>query len=809
MQIDKLKEYIEGLNEPQRAAVLATDGPVLVIAGAGSGKTRVLTLRIAYLIAKGVKPYNILALTFTNKAAREMKERIATIVGPDLAHQIWMGTFHSVFARILRAEASRLGLTSDFTIYDTSDSQSLIRSILKELGLDSDKKYTPKAVLGSISAAKNDLVLPDAYANNAKFSNADKLAGRSRTCEVYRRYIEECRKSNALDFDDLLLYTNILFRDCPEAVAKYQEKFPYILVDEYQDTNFSQYAIINRLAKAKQNICVVGDDAQSIYSFRGARIENILSFQKDYPSARLFKLEQNYRSTQNIVGAANKLIAHNVGQIPKNVFSNGDDGDKVDVWPCATDRIEAKKVVANIVIRMRTEAKRPNDFAILYRTNAQSRAIEEELRTAGVPYKIYGGMAFYQRAEVKDVLAYLRLIVNNNDTESLRRIINVPKRQIGDTTVDKVLAFARANNTTMWDVMSHPRLLEQTGINGPTQARISRFVALIDFLAQQASNMDAYPLAVEALSQSGLLQELNAKKEDPEGKDRFQNVQELLNGIKDYTDGQVEQGESPDVQGYLQQVSLITDLDDNDEREKISLMTIHSSKGLEFDTVFIVGVEEEIFPGSKGFDQSSAIEEERRLMYVALTRAKNTCIVSYASERYKFGKSERSHPSRFVAELDAAFCNKPKASKDEEQGSGFGGFRYGGRGYGDSSSSSFSGGRGSSGFRPSSQQRTGSDFSSQPSTPGRRIILQPGERLPSNFKSLGTRSASPDAEVKLSQTPDGKYAVGSRVLHDRFGEGTVREILCTDKKDIKMRILFDSPHEEKTLLLKFARIKRI
>ncbi len=808
MQIDKLKEYIEGLNEPQRAAVLATEGPVLVIAGAGSGKTRVLTLRIAYLIAKGVKPYNILALTFTNKAAREMKERIATIVGPDLAHQIWMGTFHSVFARILRVEASRLGLTSDFTIYDTSDSQSLIRSILKELGLDADKKYTPKAVLGSISAAKNDLVLPDAYAGSAKFSNADKLAGRSRTCEVYRRYVEECRKSNALDFDDLLLYTNILFRDCPEAVEKYQEKFPYILVDEYQDTNFSQYAIINRLAKAKQNICVVGDDAQSIYSFRGARIENILSFQKDYPSARLFKLEQNYRSTQNIVGAANKLIAHNVGQIPKNVFSSGDDGDKVEVWPCATDRIEAKKVVANIVIRMRTEAKRPNDFAILYRTNAQSRAIEEELRTAGVPYKIYGGMAFYQRAEVKDVLAYLRLIVNNNDTESLRRIINVPKRQIGDTTVDKVMAFARSANTTMWEVMSHPRLLEQTGINGPTQSRISRFVALIDFLAQQASNMDAYPLAVEVLSQSGLLQELNSKKEDPDGKDRFQNVQELLNGIKDYTDSQIEQGESPDVHGYLQQVSLITDLDDNDDREKISLMTIHTSKGLEFDTVFIVGVEEELFPGSKGVDQSSAIEEERRLMYVALTRAKNTCVVSYASERYKFGKSERSHPSRFVAELDDAFCNKPKASQDEEQGSGFGGFRYGGRGFG-GSSSGFSGGRGSSsGFNPSSQ-RTGSGFGSQSSPSGRRIVLQPGERLPSNFKSLGTRSASPDAEVKLSQTPDGKYAVGSRVLHDRFGEGTVREILCTDKKDIKLRILFDSPHEEKTLLLKFARIKRI
>lgn len=796
-QADKLNEYLTGLNGPQREAVLATDGPVLVIAGAGSGKTRVLTLRIAYLLAQGVRPYNILALTFTNKAAREMKERIAGIVGPDVAKGLWMGTFHSVFAKILRIEAAQLGLSPDFSIYDTSDSKSLVKNILKGLGLADDKKYTPQAVLSSISAAKNDLVLPAAYAQNPKFVEADKAAGRSRTAEIYRLYIEECHKANALDFDDLLLYTNILFRDVPDALAKYQAKFQYVLVDEYQDTNLSQYTIINRLAKAHENICVVGDDAQSIYSFRGARIENILNFRNDYPRCRLFKLEQNYRSTQNIVGAANKLIAHNVGQIQKNVFSDGDDGDKVAVWPCATDRDEGRKVVADIVIRMRTEHKRPTDFAILYRTNSQSRIFEDELRQAGVPYKIYGGLAFYQRAEIKDVLAYLRLTVNRNDTESLRRIINVPKRQIGNTTVDKVEAFARANNLPMWDVMSQPRHLAKVGLNNPTQARIARFVALIDLLAQQSYNMDAYPFAVEVLSQSGLLQELNAKKNDPEEKERFANVQELLNGIKEYAEAQVELGESPDIRGFLQQVSLITDLDQKEDGEHVSLMTIHSSKGLEFDTVFIVGVEEEIFPGERSSLDPASVEEERRLMYVAITRAKQTCVVSYSTSRYIYGKPSTPHPSRFIAELDPAYCDKPReAARPSDEGSGFGGFRYGNRGFGGGTPNPYA--------RPATQ-RPASGFRPPVSRPS--SSFSQGQPLPPNFRSLGVRSSEP--EKQLRQTPDGQYAIGTRVLHDRFGTGSVTAILCSDRNDVKLKILFDNSKEEKTLLLKFARIKPI
>lgn len=801
MQIDKLQEYIDGLNAPQREAVMATEGPVLVIAGAGSGKTRVLTLRIAYLISEGVKPYNILALTFTNKAAKEMKERIAGIVGADLARQLWMGTFHSVFAKILRIEAGHIGISPDFTIYDTTDSKALIKSIMKDLGLANDKSYTPQAVLGSISSAKNDLILPSAYAADPKYVNADKAAGRHRTAEIYRIYVEECRKSNALDFDDLLLYTNMLFRDCPEVLDKYQQKFPYILVDEYQDTNMSQYSIINRLAKSKQNICVVGDDAQSIYSFRGARIENILNFQTDYPQCRLFKLEQNYRSTQNIVGAANKLIAHNLAQIPKNVFSRGDDGDKVKVWPCATDRLEARRVVADVALRMRAENKSPDDFAILYRTNAQSHVLEDEMRTAGIPYKIYGGTAFFQRAEVKDVLAYLRLAVNQNDTESLRRIINVPKRQIGDTTVDKIAAFARSHNMTMWDVMSYPRNLEQVGLNGPTQARISRFVAMMDILAQQSGTLGAYPFAVEVLSQSGLLQELSSKKDDQDGKDRFANVQELLNDIKYFADRIADEGDDSgsedNIRGYLMQESLNTDIDEDDDNPKVSLMAIHSSKGLEFDSVYIVGVEDEIFPGSKGIADPSSIEEERRLMYVALTRAKRSCVVSYATERYKFGKTEVCHPSRFVAELDPQYCDKPVESGCRESGPA-GGFRYGVR----TAGASRVGGGGYG------RQPAGGPFAHS-SAVGRRGAVPAGQTLPSNFRRIGVRPADAEPERKLAETPDGLYRVGARVEHDRFGTGTVVGITCSNMNDVKLRIAFDKSNEEKTLLLKFARIKRL
>ncbi len=795
MQIDKLNEYICGLNKPQHDAVVTTEGPVLVIAGAGSGKTRVLTMRIAYLLAQGVKPYNILALTFTNKAAREMKERIAGIVGRELSHQLWMGTFHSIFARILRIEASTLGITQDFTIYDAQDTKTLVSNIIKDLGLD-DKKYKAKDVCSQISSAKNDLVLPDGFQCSA---------AQPRMAEVYRRYMDECHRSNALDFDDILLYTNNLISQNPPLLEKYQERFKYILVDEYQDTNRSQYAILNRLAQAHRNICVVGDDAQSIYSFRGARIENILSFQKDYPGSKLFKLEQNYRSTQNIVGLANKLIAKNECQIPKNVFSTGDVGDRVAVWPCQSDRTEAARVVGEISMRIRAEKMHPNDFAILYRTNSQSRVIEEEMRRSGLPYKIYGGLAFYQRKEVKDVLAYLRLTVNHNDTEALRRIINLPKRQIGQTSVDKAHAYSRAHDMTLWDVLSDPRHLGQIGVNGPTQQRITRFVGMIDLLAIQAANIDAYKLAVEMLTQSGLLQMLNDEKEDAEGKERFANVQELLNGIRDFVDDQEESGEPTDINAYLQQVSLITDMDDEDDAERVVMMTIHSSKGLEFDTVFVVGVEDEIFPAQQSTYDIASLQEERRLLYVAITRAKRTCVISYALSRYRNGRLENNRPSRFINDLDPRFCDKPDSDKSgsksgSESGGGFGGFRFGGRGF-QSGASSHS--------APQPKTSGLNSFQRGTAVPGAGIVrTSAGASGGSVLRPLSVRPAD-QPEVELQQTPDGKYKVGMRIEHEKFGCGTIMLVVQMSEGEYKLKILFDTPRTERTLLLKFARIRVI
>ena len=768
---------LEGLNAPQSAAVANTQGPSLVIAGAGSGKTRVLTMRIAYLLASGVRPYNVLALTFTNKAAREMKERIARIVGPEVASQLWMGTFHSVFAKILRIEAKNLGLSSDFTIYDSSDSKSLIKSILKSLNLD-DKTYKPSVVLGVISQAKNDTIMPEEYAASPEIANHDRLAQRPRMAEVYRLYFSECRKANALDFDDLLLYTNLLFRDSPSILEKYQDKFRYILVDEYQDTNKVQYAIVNRLAKKYQNICVVGDDAQSIYSFRGARIENILSFQEDYPSCKLFKLEQNYRSTQNIVGAANKLIAHNQHQIHKNVFSDGDEGDKVKVRGVESDLDEAAKVVGDIVLRMRLEHKHPSDFAILYRTNSQSRVLEEEMRRAGVPYKIYGGLAFYQRKEIKDVLAYLRIVVNHDDSESLRRIINYPKRQIGDATVDKLEALSRDMGVSIWSVASDPGTMQRGGLSGATSARVMRFVSLINTLTAQSANMNAYDLTVEMLTQSGVLQELNSEKKESDGKERYENVQELLNGIRDFVDSRTEEGESAELRQYLQEVALITDMDTADDGEHVTMMTIHSSKGLEFDTVYVVGVEEEIFPGSQSELNPQSIEEERRLMYVALTRAKRNALVTYAKRRSRFGKVEPCRPSRFIAELDPEFCDVPKA---EPRANGFGNFNPDGT-------------RNWGGYK----RRFGGDFGGR----------QPAKPTTTQFsvRRLTPTGFAKQDETTLQSTPDGKFHVGSHVVHDRFGEGVVKAIIGLNPNDMKLRIEFDL-QGEKTLLIKFARIR--
>lgn len=776
MDNDNLKRSLETLNAPQRAAVTAPDGPMLVIAGAGSGKTRVLTMRIAYLLAKGVKPYNILALTFTNKAADEMKERIARIVGGD-ARQLWMGTFHSVFAKILRFEAERLGISSDFSIYDAEDSRRLVDNVVKQMNLDDRSGYKPKLVAGTISAAKNDLILPAAYADDKGIAERDKAAQRPKMPQIYARYVEECRKAGALDFDDLLLYTNILLRDCPDVLAKYQDKFQHILVDEYQDTNLSQYVIINRLAKARRNICVVGDDAQSIYSFRGARIENILNFRRDYPQAAMFKLEQNYRSTRNIVGAANSLIAHNRNQIAKNVFSAGAEGDKVRVWACDSDKAEAAEAVADVVRRKAVGDKHFADFAILYRASSLSRAFEEKMVEAGVPYRIFGGVAFYQRKEVKDALAYLRLVVNHNDVEAMRRVINYPKRQIGGATIAKVEAAAQSLGASLWDVMTVASLRGKIGVADSVLAKIERFTGLIETLTQQAETLDAYQLAVEMLTQSGLLAELSKERGDEEGKERFANVQELLNGVKEFTEAQREDGEPADVRAYLQQVSLRVDLDDNAADDKVNVMTIHASKGLEFDCVYVVGVEDEIFPGHSALDPHS-LEEERRLLYVALTRAKQVATVSYAKRRFANGRVVFTTPSRFVAEFDEKFCSVPREERAVADSFGC---PWGGGG----------------GFRREERSFGG--------VPPVRRATPPQQALRRVTSRIVTTSDVP-AESR-TQTADGRYHVGDRISHDRFGAGTIEEILGGDD-DVKLRIAFDT-NGEKTLLLKFARINTI
>lgn len=785
METDILKSQIETLNPAQKEAVTAPDGPMLVIAGAGSGKTRVLTMRIAYLIAQGVSPYNILALTFTNKAAAEMKERISTLVGDNASH-LWMGTFHSVFARILRAEAAKLGISPGFTIYDTKDTENLVKNIVKNLGLDDANAYKPKELASVISSAKNDLISPQGYASNPDFSFRDTQSRRPKMAQIYAAYAEECRKANALDFDDLLYYTDTLLKEHPETLEKYQRLFSHILVDEYQDTNLVQYAIINRLAKVSKNVCVVGDDAQSIYGFRGARIENILNFQKDYPGARLFKLEQNYRSTKNIVGVANSLIAKNKNQIAKNVFSKGDTGEPVHAWDNDCDMDEARRVVNDIARRMRHGIS-PNDFAILYRNNFLSRIFEEELRRLGIPYRIYGGTAFYQRREVKDVLAYLRLVVNHYDVVSLRRIINLPKRQIGETTVDTIERTAIELNSTPWDVMTISTQLAKTGLRNATTQKISRFTALIDTLAQQSSQMDAYQLAVETLSQSGLLQMLNDEKSTDDGKNRFENVQELLNGIKEFTDSQKEQGEDDGIAQFLQHVSLITDMDNDDDGEHVNLMTIHSSKGLEFGHVYVVAVEEGIFPGERCAFDPKSLEEERRLMYVALTRAKRVATVSYAKSRFAHGKVTPCVRSCFFNDLDNQFCDGLKAKEATSPA----------RLSPDTYNPFLHTRRDTFARRPAPQTRQATGDAPKPS-----------DWYPKVDRRLTQSELASTPADSLKQTPDGKFKVGGRIKHSRFGTGTIKDIFGTSADDMKLRIAFDSDGE-KTLLLKFARIEAI
>ena len=649
-----MTDLLSHLNDSQREAVKYCDGASLVIAGAGSGKTRVLTYKIAYLMQeKGLKPWNILALTFTNKAAREMKERIARLVGQEEARYLQMGTFHSVFARILRAEAEKIGYNSNFTIYDQSDARSLVKSIVKEMGLD-DKVYKPASVSDQISMAKNHLIMPDAFVKCSLFDTK-----KPKVADIYLRYAERCRQANAMDFDDLLVQTYLLFMNHEDVRRKYVERFQFVLVDEYQDTNFAQQQIVLQLTKERQCVCVVGDDAQSIYSFRGANIDNILGFRESYDDAKLFKLEQNYRSTQLIVQAANSLIRKNARQIPKDVFSKNEHGDKLTLKPAYSDKEEAIIVCKDIQRIKQQEQAQYSDFAILYRTNAQSRSFEEQMRKDGIPYRIYGGLSFYQRKEIKDVIAYFRVVANPNDEEALKRIINYPTRGIGDTTVNKIVATATTYGVSLWTVIQQPMLFH-LDISGGTAKKVEAFRLLIEGWSTRTTTEDAYHLGHSIIMESGISKEIYSSR-NPEDLARQENLEEFMSAMQDFVESRKEEGlgEQVALSDFLQEVALLTDLDsEGDENQpKVSLMTIHSAKGLEFPTVFVVGLEENIFPSPLSVNSMRELEEERRLLYVAITRAEKHCILTCAQNRFRYGRMEYDTPSRFIRDIDPSLLN--------------------------------------------------------------------------------------------------------------------------------------------------------
>ena len=781
-----MPDYIEELNEGQRNAVLYNDGPSLVIAGAGSGKTRVLTYKIAYLLENGYQPWNILALTFTNKAAREMKERIARQVGPERARHLWMGTFHSMFLRILHVEAGHIGFTSQFTIYDTADSKSLIRSIIKEMGLD-EKVYKPGMVQARISNAKNHLVSPAGYANNKEAYEGDRAAKVPALRDIYQRYWERCRQADAMDFDDLLFYTFLLFRDHPEVLARYQEQFRYILVDEYQDTNFTQHSIVLQLAKNHQHVCVVGDDAQSIYSFRGADIDNILYFTKVYPDTKVFKLEQNYRSTQTIVRAANSLIEKNQWQIRKEVFSEKEKGEAIGVYQAYSD-VEEGDIVVNKIAELRREKRYAySDFAILYRTNAQSRIFEEAMRKRSMPYRIYGGLSFYQRKEIKDVIAYFRLIVNPNDEEAFKRIINYPARGIGDTTVGKIIAAATGHNVSLWTVLCEP-LAYGLNFNKGTVGKLQAFRELISAFITDAAEKNAYEIGADIIRQSGIINDV-CQDNSPENLSRKENIEELVNGMSDFCAQRQEEGNPNVLLGdFLSEVSLLTDQDsdkDGDD-EKITLMTVHSAKGLEFKNVFVVGMEENLFPSSMVGDSPRALEEERRLFYVAITRAEEHCFLSYAKTRFRYGKMEFGSPSRFLKDIDIRFLRLPQDAgmfrRVEEEAAAF--RRENARGFAPDREDAPYGGKERVSVRPKQQ------------------IIAP--TVPRNLKrvapSANTASTSPSAGGSANRVQQGQL-----IEHERFGLGEVLKVEG-EGDNAKATIRFKNAGD-KQLLLRFARFK--
>lgn len=809
-----MSHFLNELNPVQCAAAKTTEGPVMIIAGAGSGKTRVLTYRIAHIMKKGVDAFNILSLTFTNKAAREMKDRIAKIVGATEAKNIWMGTFHSIFAKILRIEANKIGYPNNFTIYDTDDSKSVIKEILKQFNLD-DKTYKPSMVLNRISDAKNKLISATQYLNNPITQQEDFSSRKPMLGKVYEAYQKRNFKAGAMDFDDLLYQTNILLRDFPDVLLKYQNKFRYILVDEYQDTNFSQYVIIKQLAARFQNICVVGDDAQSIYGFRGANIQNILNFEKDYPDLQTFKLEQNYRSTKNIVGAANQIIANNKDQFKKIVFTDNEEGQKLKVIKASTDNEEGKKVVDSIFeIRMQQQAMNSH-FAILYRTNSQSRAFEEAFRRLNIPYKIYGGVSFYQRKEIKDLLSYFRLTINNSDDESLKRIINYPARGIGQTTLDKLTVAAAEHDISIFTVLTNLKDFN-LGINAGTANKINDFVMQIKSYSLTVKYKDAYELANHIAVNTGIVKELYSDK-TPEGVSRYENIQELLNGIKDF----VEQKRTPQeeevndiikqslvkdesqlfaehsnndlktLDEFMQEITLLTDIDkeSDDERnaDKVSMMTVHASKGLEFPYVYVVGLEENLFPSQLSITSRADLEEERRLFYVAVTRAEKQAFLCFATMRYRFGNVTYCEPSRFIEEIDSTFLEYPQIAETPTFNDNlFDKFR---NDYSDISE------------KETSFNTTSINFGGANKTnPG--INFTPAKKLVSLTSRLSTPSANP-VDISLNQS----LQLNDFVMHEKFGRGQIT-ILEGKWPETKATIQFVN-NGTKALLLKFARLAKV
>ena len=754
--------YLEELNESQRVAVENIHGPTMVIAGAGSGKTRVLTYRIAHMIENGVDPFNILSLTFTNKAAREMSERIGKILGGTDAKNITMGTFHSVFAKILRYNADRIGFPSNFTIYDTQDAKSLIKDIIKENNLD-DKTYKANMVYGRISSAKNNLISPEAYAVNEDIQLEDKQSRRPEMKRIYAIYANRCQRAGAMDFDDLLYFTNVLLRDFPDVLHYYQQKFKYILVDEYQDTNYAQYLIVKKMAAAYENICVVGDDAQSIYSFRGANIKNILNFRQDYPDFKLYKLEQNYRSTKNIVEAANSVIKKNKDQINKHVWTDNTIGNKIAVVRTLTDNEEGRVISNKIFDAKQSSAKTFNDFAILYRTNKQSRSFEEALRKLNIPYKIYGGLSFYQRKEIKDILAYFRLTANPRDEEALKRVINYPKRAIGKTSVENIIIAATKYNVSMWDVITDFDAYP-VDINNPTKGRIYEFVTMIQSFQAQVNKVNAFDLAELISKSSGIYKELmDDKNKGPEEVERVQNVEELLAGIQEF----VKSGEEDELRtlpDFMIEVALLTDADQEspEDRNHVSMMTIHSSKGLEFPHVYIVGLEENLFPSQMALNTRSELEEERRLFYVAVTRAMVTCTLSYAGSRFTWGQSVMCEPSRFIDEIDSIYLQFETPVRGQGRSLMGGGFE-----------------------RPASG-----------------VLNKSLNTPPNTLRSMKDITASTHSKSAPSNTG---IMVGSNVEHDRFGKGKVTKLEGSGA-DQKAAIFFPH-HGSKVVLLRFANLK--